>query len=69
MTSLAAYEVAQGGSPDVRGLFGRTTGFLPRLAPVTNAVRPCRPNASAAARSLRSVTIAATSNGAAVLGS
>ncbi|MGV8907832.1 MAG: glycerophosphoryl diester phosphodiesterase membrane domain-containing protein [Propionicimonas sp.] len=34
MMTVAAYEIAQGGRPDVRGLLARTRGFLPRMAPV-----------------------------------
>lgn len=34
LMAVAAYEIAQGGHPDVRGLFARTKGFLPRMAPV-----------------------------------
>lgn len=34
MLSVGAYEVAQGGHPDLRGLLARTRGFLPRMAPV-----------------------------------
>lgn len=34
MIAQAAYEIAQGGEPDFRGVFARTRGFLPRLAPV-----------------------------------
>jgi hypothetical protein len=34
MMSVAAYEIAQGARPDVRGLFQRTRGFLPRMVPV-----------------------------------
>jgi len=34
MMSLAAYEIAQGGHPDLRGLTVRTRGFLPRMTPV-----------------------------------
>ncbi|MFZ1410545.1 MAG: glycerophosphoryl diester phosphodiesterase membrane domain-containing protein [Micropruina sp.] len=37
-TSLGALEVAQGGTPDLRGLLARTKGFLPRLIPVFLAV-------------------------------
>lgn len=34
MITVAAYEIAQGGRPDVRGLLQRTRGFLPRMTPV-----------------------------------
>ncbi len=34
MIIVAAYEIAQGGRPDVRGLLQRTRGFLPRMASV-----------------------------------
>ncbi len=34
MSTLAAYEVAQGQRPDVGGLFRRTAGFLPRMTAV-----------------------------------
>lgn len=34
MMSVAAYEIAQGGRPDMRGLFQRTRGFLVRMMPV-----------------------------------
>lgn len=34
MLSVAAYEVAQGGRPDFRGILARTRGFLPRMAVV-----------------------------------
>ena len=34
MLTVAAYEIAQGGRPDVRGLLQRTRGFLPRMTPV-----------------------------------
>jgi hypothetical protein len=34
MMSVAAAEIAEGGHPDLRGLFARTRGFLPRMAPV-----------------------------------
>ena len=34
MMTVAAYEIAQGSHPDVRGLLARTRGFLPRMAPV-----------------------------------
>jgi hypothetical protein len=34
MMAVAAYEIAQGGRPDVRGLFQRTRGFLVRMVPV-----------------------------------
>jgi U5 snRNP spliceosome subunit len=34
MTTLAAYEIAQGQHPDLRGLWSRSKGFLPRMAPV-----------------------------------
>lgn len=34
MLSVAAYEVAQGGRPDFRGVLARSKGFLPRMAVV-----------------------------------
>ena len=34
MLSLAAYEIAQGQSPDFRGVLSRSRGFLPRMASV-----------------------------------
>lgn len=34
MLSQAAYEIAQGQFPDLRGVFARTRGFLPRMAGV-----------------------------------
>ena len=34
MTTLAAYEIAQGQHPDFTGLWKRSKGFLPRMAPV-----------------------------------
>jgi len=34
MMTVAAYEIAQGGRPDVRGLLQRTRGFLVRMLPV-----------------------------------
>nr|WP_300142339.1 glycerophosphoryl diester phosphodiesterase membrane domain-containing protein [Propionicimonas sp.] len=34
MMSVAAAEIADGQQPDIRGLFARTRGFLPRMAPV-----------------------------------
>ncbi len=33
MLSLGAYEVAQGGRPDLAGLWTRSKGFFPRLVP------------------------------------
>lgn len=41
MLSVAAYEIAQGGRPDFRGLLARTKGFLPRMAPVIWTVIGC----------------------------
>lgn len=34
MTTLAAYEIAQGQHPDFAGVWKRNSGFLPRMAPV-----------------------------------
>jgi len=34
MSTLAAYEIAQGQRPDLNGLWHRSRGFLPRMAPV-----------------------------------
>ncbi len=34
MSTLAAYEIAQGQRPDLNGLWHRSKGFLPRMAPV-----------------------------------
>lgn len=34
MLAVAAYEVAQGGRPGLRGVLDRSSGFLPRMAPV-----------------------------------
>ncbi|PFG16698.1 glycerophosphoryl diester phosphodiesterase family protein [Propionicimonas paludicola] len=34
MTTLAAYEIAQGQRPDFAGVWKRNSGFLPRMAPV-----------------------------------
>ena len=34
MMSLAAYETAQGQTPDFRGLWARTKGYLPRMLPI-----------------------------------
>ena len=34
LMTVAAYDIAQGGRPDLRGLLQRTRGFLPRMAPV-----------------------------------
>ncbi len=34
MMTVAAYEIAQGARPDLRGLLQRTRGFLPRMTPV-----------------------------------